>query len=125
MKPSGLDPERWRHIDEVFDAVLDRLPAEREVYLEKACAGDRELRAQVEALLDAYERTQGRFEEPVSPLSAAVVEYRDDLPLDRQVGPFRLLQEIGRGRGEGSEAPFPGRSPSGLRPRSPQHRDPL
>jgi serine/threonine-protein kinase len=97
MKPSGLDPERWRHIDEVFDAVLDRLPAEREVYLEKACAGDRELRAQVEALLDAYERTQGRFEEPVSPLSAAVVEYRDDLPLDRQVGPFRLLQEIGRG----------------------------
>ena len=47
MRPSDLDPDRWRRIDQVFDAALDRPPGERAAYLDEACEGDPELTAAV------------------------------------------------------------------------------
>ena len=52
--------ERWREIDRLFDAALERAPAERAAFLAAACAGDDELRREVESLLTAYERA-GKF----------------------------------------------------------------
>jgi serine/threonine-protein kinase len=51
-----MTPERWRRIDDLFDAALQRAPAEREPWLREACGGDEELRAEVGRLLAGDER---------------------------------------------------------------------
>jgi hypothetical protein len=43
--------ERWAEIDRVWHAVLARPESERAAALDELCAGDAELRAEVEALL--------------------------------------------------------------------------
>jgi WD40 repeat protein/serine/threonine protein kinase len=80
----------------VFLAVLDIPdPAERSAYLDRACAGDTALRAQVEQLLKAHEEP-GRFmERPAHTLATA------DEPLRERpgtvIGPYKLLEPIGEG----------------------------
>ena len=51
-----MTPERWRRIDDLFDAALRLAPAEREAWLREACGGDDELRAEVARLLAQDER---------------------------------------------------------------------
>ena len=46
-----ITPERWQEIDRIFAAALDREPADRAAFLDEACAGDKELRKEVESLL--------------------------------------------------------------------------
>lgn len=47
--------ERWRAIDRVFAEALDLEPKARPAFLDRACAGDTELRAAVDRLLAAAE----------------------------------------------------------------------
>jgi serine/threonine-protein kinase len=51
-----MTPERWRRIDDLFDAALGLAPAEREAWLRTACGNDEGLRAEVAHLLDEDER---------------------------------------------------------------------
>ena len=51
-----MTPERWRRIDDLFDAALQLAPAEREPWLREACGGDEDLRAEVDRLLAGDER---------------------------------------------------------------------
>ena len=46
-----MTPQRWRRIDDLFDAALQLAPAERESWLQEACGGDEDLRAEVDRLL--------------------------------------------------------------------------
>jgi serine/threonine protein kinase len=46
-------------IEALFEAALKRPPAERATWLVTACAGNDRLRAEVQALLQAHERSQG------------------------------------------------------------------
>lgn len=48
-----MTPERWKQIDELFAAVLEVTPDKRSVFLDKACAGDDNLRKEIESLLSA------------------------------------------------------------------------
>jgi hypothetical protein len=50
----------WRRIEEVFLAAADLEDAQRGAYLDSACAGDPNIRAEVEALLVAD--ADGRME---------------------------------------------------------------
>ena len=51
-----MTPERWRQIDDLFDAALRLDPAEREDWLRGACGDDDDLRAEVGRLLAQDER---------------------------------------------------------------------
>ncbi|MEJ2335538.1 MAG: protein kinase [Gemmatimonadales bacterium] len=97
MRPSGLDPERWRQIDDVLDAALETPPDDRAAFLERACGDDDDLRSEVESLLVAHRRAEQSFERSPSPLGAMLATPFEVLPENRLVGPFRLLREIGRG----------------------------
>jgi eukaryotic-like serine/threonine-protein kinase len=50
-----MTAQRWARIKEAFGAVLEAPEAERARRLESACAGDAELRAEVERLLAGSE----------------------------------------------------------------------
>jgi eukaryotic-like serine/threonine-protein kinase len=61
-----MSPERWRQIKDAFDAVVGVPPAERSSVLERVCAGDAELRAEVERLLGEHDKARARnFLNPV------------------------------------------------------------
>jgi tRNA A-37 threonylcarbamoyl transferase component Bud32 len=57
-----MTPERWQQITQVFDAALARNASSRNVFLDEACAADRDLRAEVDALLEGH-RDAGSFGE--------------------------------------------------------------
>ncbi len=51
-----MKPERWQQIDQVLEAALERDRNEWAAFLDQACAGDEELRREVESLLRAHEQ---------------------------------------------------------------------
>jgi serine/threonine protein kinase len=69
---------------------------ERAAYLEQACAGNRRLRGEVEALLRAHEAAQ-----PVLDAAAAVKPTIDETSTVERagtiIGPYKLLEQIGEG----------------------------
>jgi serine/threonine protein kinase len=82
----------------VFTEAL-RLPAaERAEYLDRACAGDGELRRRVAAILQGYEQAGDFLGEPAAGVPAANNQgiVAGEKPGDR-VGRYKLLQEIGEG----------------------------
>jgi serine/threonine protein kinase/tetratricopeptide (TPR) repeat protein len=83
--------ERWRRIDALLDGALDLQANEREAWLRQACGNDVELYERVKRVLDAGERPDAFLRQPIArvPVDAA-------LPYDR-VGPYRLLDVLGRG----------------------------
>ena len=50
--------DRWKRVVEVFDSAIDRDPTERSSFVEQACAGDEDLRRQVDALLAEADRPE-------------------------------------------------------------------
>ena len=43
-----MKPDRWRKVDELFEAALERDRAERAAFLDQACGPDANLRREVE-----------------------------------------------------------------------------
>ena len=79
-----MTPERWRQITAVFHATLARDPGARAAFLTDACAGDRDLRVEVEAMLDAHHGAGSFGHDPVAALPP------------REAGPFVLGKTLGR-----------------------------
>jgi serine/threonine protein kinase/tetratricopeptide (TPR) repeat protein len=79
--------------DVFLKALETRSLAERQAYLDEACAGDAGLRRQVESLLEASERA-GSFLEFPGPAT-------DTEPIHEGpgtvIGPYKLLEQIGEG----------------------------
>jgi predicted Ser/Thr protein kinase len=69
----------------IVEAALLRDPEERGSFLDRACAGKPELRAQVAALLSTWNDDSERVEESVPALSG------------RMIGPYLVRDELGRG----------------------------
>src|SRR5262245_6578914 len=90
-----MDPGRWQQVDRVLQEALELGGAERQTFLDTVCAGDAELRAEVEALL-GFEPRAGTF------LAEAAVEAvgfaRDGaFGVGKTVGPYRIEGLVGRG----------------------------
>ena len=50
MSLRNLSPERWEQLQRIFDEAVDLAAEKRVAFLDTACSGDAELRAQIEAL---------------------------------------------------------------------------
>ena len=46
-----MEPDRWRQIERLFESALERPESDHAAFLERACAGDDELRREVASLL--------------------------------------------------------------------------
>ena len=91
-----MTPDRWARVKAVFGAVVEAPEDERPRLLVDACAGDVELRSEVESLLAADGRASGRFQAPAAALGASF-ERETTFRAPEHLGPYRLLREIGRG----------------------------
>jgi TolB-like protein len=101
--PGGA-ADRWQRVKDLIDAALERHAAQRDAFLDDACAGDVELRQQVETLLEAHDRTGtlDRLAADVAPLTARLKESAAQslaatLTVGRAVGRYRVLEQVGGG----------------------------
>ncbi len=84
-------PEQWPKIKEIVGTALERDPAERDAFLDQACAQNAELRAEVESLLAAHAEAEGLSEHPWG------IGLADAGGTSRTVGAYRLIRELGVG----------------------------
>src|SRR5688572_25737419 len=80
----------------IFLAALDRAPGDWPAFVEEACAGNADLRANVEQLLRAHQ-AMGSIHgagqrSPVTIDQPAVVERAGTV-----IGPYKLMEQIGEG----------------------------
>jgi len=57
-----MNQERWEKIKEIFQRSIELPPDERSAFLDEACAGDGDLRREVENLLSNYDVADGFIE---------------------------------------------------------------
>jgi predicted Ser/Thr protein kinase len=86
-----MNRERWERLKPLFHGALEQPPHEREQWLRDA-SPDAALRADVLALLRSHD-TAGAFLEV--PAAVDPSDLHDDL--DRQIGPYVIRRELGRG----------------------------
>jgi eukaryotic-like serine/threonine-protein kinase len=92
---------RWKLVEALFDAALERDAAERVRFVQETARGDEELAREVLSLLDAMDQEDDRFEEPAAAaFFAAAADAAADAAsamVGRRVGAYRLLREVGQG----------------------------
>lgn len=81
----------------IFLQAIDRSAAERMDFLDLACGQDARLRRQVEQLLAAHARDDLPVDSPAMNSAFADSEWIPDEAPGSQIGPYRLLEQIGEG----------------------------
>jgi serine/threonine protein kinase len=102
-----LEAERWRQIEHLYHAALEREQGQRTAFLKQACAGDEDLEREVESLL-AQEDGGDRFLEAPAlevaaralaqePAEATNATVQAALLAGRTISHYRLLEKLGLG----------------------------
>jgi tetratricopeptide (TPR) repeat protein len=87
--------DRRRRVMEVLTAALDATPASRTTLVAELCGDDVALRRKVESLLALEDDAASFLAAPPVPL--ATDGGRADPEIDRRLGPYRLVELLGRG----------------------------
>src|SRR5436309_2551408 len=93
-----MNSKRSQEIDEIFQAALDLPSEQRLAYLDRACASDEDLRAEVESLISSYEQAGSFIEQPAIEVDASVVAG----PLTggmagESIGHYQIIKPLGSG----------------------------
>jgi serine/threonine-protein kinase len=93
-----MNRERWRQIDRIFDRAMESPPEERAAFLDRECAGDGKLRAEVESLLAHYAQEDDFMEQPATADAARLMLKREaEMFVGRTVGNYRITKRVGTG----------------------------
>jgi serine/threonine-protein kinase len=67
-----MTPERWEQIGQLYHAAMELAPTARAAFLDQVCAGDEELRREVESLIAANESDiwRNRWTPPAKPVNS-------------------------------------------------------
>ena len=86
---------RWRQVETLFHQTVSIDPGERSAFLDQACQGDFELRAELESLLASSDQTLSDLQDS---LAAAAGDMLDGANTDlARIGPYRLIRTLGEG----------------------------
>ncbi|MGH9382263.1 MAG: tetratricopeptide repeat protein [Thermoanaerobaculia bacterium] len=90
-----MDEARWDRIQELFHQVVDLDEGARRAFLDASCAGDEDLRREVESLVAS---APGATDFLGSPREPAATDGRDEGDrAGERVGPYRLTRRLGEG----------------------------
>ena len=96
-----MDAERWRHVEQILDAVLATERSQWSAVVEAHCRGDPELLQQVQALLARVGEAQSFLESSSAGIAAALLadlhEFEARRDEGRLIGAYRLSRELGCG----------------------------
>jgi non-specific serine/threonine protein kinase/serine/threonine-protein kinase len=88
--------QNWTQADRLLQQALERTPTERAAFLDEACAGDANLRRELDSLLAAEAEAGSFLEKPVADHFTDALTAAQAAPGQR-IGAYQLLREIGRG----------------------------
>ena len=104
-----MDAERWKRVDNLLQAALERSPGEREAFLRQACPGDEALEREVRSLLASQQRAGSFLESPAMEVAALDLARRQksdrshaaqesaDRPIGPTVSHYRIVEKLGAG----------------------------
>jgi len=93
-----MESERWRRIESLYYAVLERDDTERAAFLAEACAGDDKLRRELESLLEAHEQAEGFLATPAPEIAAReIAEDLGQTMSGRMINHYHVLSLLGVG----------------------------
>ncbi len=90
-----MNADRWRQVDTLYHATLERDPEERSAFLANACTGDEELRHEVESLLAQENSSEGLLDRPAADLLSDSTHIRRHT--GALLGPYRIEGPLGIG----------------------------
>ncbi|MCI0693442.1 serine/threonine-protein kinase [candidate division KSB1 bacterium] len=89
-----MDSNRWNKVQALFEAALERQPAEREAFLRDASAGESALYEEVKALLEADARPHSLLDG----FAGDAINLPEALSLEgKLIGAYRVIRQIGAG----------------------------
>jgi eukaryotic-like serine/threonine-protein kinase len=100
-----MDSDRWKQIDNLLQAALERPQNERDGFLRQACGGDRDLEGEVRALLASSDEAGSFLESPAMEVAAQAIAHRQNKeaagPRDFRAGwvvsHYRIIDKLGSG----------------------------
>jgi tetratricopeptide (TPR) repeat protein/tRNA A-37 threonylcarbamoyl transferase component Bud32 len=87
-----MTPERWAEVGQLLLAARELSREERDAFVEEECRGDSNLRSELESLLASVDPAESFLEQ-----SAAGHSRQAAAGSRLRVGPYELLEEVGRG----------------------------
>jgi len=91
-------PERWQRIEELYHAALDLEPSRRGAFLDAACAGDAELRHELDSLLVSNVTGEDSLAKPARQVAAQLVGESEARSLaGRRIGGYAIHTLLGAG----------------------------
>ncbi|HYL37609.1 MAG TPA: protein kinase [Bryobacteraceae bacterium] len=90
-----MNPERWRQVERLYHAALERELGKRAAFLAEACSQDDQLRREVESLLAQHASGDGPLDHPAAGLLSNSLATR--LAPGSQLGPYRIDRILGAG----------------------------
>jgi serine/threonine protein kinase/tetratricopeptide (TPR) repeat protein len=92
-----MSDARWQRLQDLFHQALELSPDDRAALLDRECAGEPELRADLDRLLSANDRAGGFIREPAL-VSPGIALVDDDMSrVGRRLGAYQLVRALGRG----------------------------
>jgi len=89
-----MDSDRWREVSRIYHAA--RTAEDRARFLDEACAGDDQLRAEVESLL-THDAESGAVLAAPGRVAGAMLAGMAPRPMPERIGSYRILSFIGAG----------------------------
>jgi eukaryotic-like serine/threonine-protein kinase len=100
-----MQAERWRRVEELYQKAMEQEEGQRAAFVERSCAGDQTLRAELDSLI-AYARQTGRIiDQPAMEVIAAVMaeglRAEGGITADKMIGAriaqYRIVERLGVG----------------------------
>ncbi len=93
-----VDPQHWQQVKEVFEGALECQGSARTDFLDRVCAGDVTLRAEVESLLRSFQEADSFMESPaVAGAAESLVGEQKKLAAGQLVKHYQVIAPIGEG----------------------------
>ena len=94
-----MKEERWREVERLYHSTLEKHPSERSAFLAETCAGDEELRREVESLLVYEDRAENFIESPALDVAARIMAGEDSqtVRVGESFNQYRIISPLGAG----------------------------
>jgi serine/threonine protein kinase len=96
---SPSESSRWREIEELFHAACELETSQRAAFLDQACAGDAELRSEVETLLASVTDRSQFIEASLENAARDLIEHPHPavLAVGQRFGAYQIIRLLGAG----------------------------
>ena len=93
-----MTPERWQQVNKVFHSALEREPHQRATFLGQICAGDEELRREVESLISSHQQDGSFIGTPAFSLTdEALADDQSELAIGEAISHYKIIKTLGAG----------------------------